>query len=162
MRGKQALLALLASALAVLLSGCFVKTVDELYTLPRHSDEYDRLELTIEKLLKHTLVQRTAAAHSCSGIGKVQNSPRLSGEHFENGENLFGRTLCRAFDSEINGVCLCCGLTGSLCSIEILHISNRHHPVHDHLRRLFITDRNTAVQDHSGIFIEKRAVLTQN
>ena len=51
LRGKRAGLALLAAALTLLLSGCFVKTVDELYTLPRHSDEYDRLELVIEQLL---------------------------------------------------------------------------------------------------------------
>lgn len=41
----------LAAALTLLLSGCFVKTVDELYTLPRHSDEYDRLELAIDAVL---------------------------------------------------------------------------------------------------------------
>lgn len=39
---------LLAGALCLLLSGCFVKTVDELYTLPRHSDEYDNLQMAID------------------------------------------------------------------------------------------------------------------
>ena len=33
LHGKRAGLALLAAALTLLLSGCFVKTVDELYTL---------------------------------------------------------------------------------------------------------------------------------
>ena len=51
LHGKRAGLALLAAALTLLLSGCFVKTVDELYTLPRHSDEYDRLELAIDAVL---------------------------------------------------------------------------------------------------------------
>lgn len=51
MRGKRMLLALLGTAIAALLSGCFVKTVDELYTLPRHSDDYNRLEYAIEQVL---------------------------------------------------------------------------------------------------------------
>lgn len=44
MRAKRLLLAVLTALLALLLSGCFVKTVDELYTLPQHSDDYNRLE----------------------------------------------------------------------------------------------------------------------
>mgnify|MGYP000818215582 CR=1 FL=1 len=35
---KRMLLAVLAAAMSLVLSGCFVKTVDELYTLPKHSD----------------------------------------------------------------------------------------------------------------------------
>ena len=67
MRGKRAGLALLAAALTLLLSGCFVKTVDELYTLPRHSDEYDRLELVIEQLLNS---QNASYAAPVSGVNQ--------------------------------------------------------------------------------------------
>ena len=44
MRRKKLALLSLAALFCLLLSGCFVKTVDELYTLPRHSDEYDNLQ----------------------------------------------------------------------------------------------------------------------
>ena len=47
MRRKKLALLSLAALLCLLLSGCFVKTVDELYTLPRHSDEYDNLQKAI-------------------------------------------------------------------------------------------------------------------
>ena len=67
LRGKRAGLALLAAALTLLLSGCFVKTVDELYTLPRHSDEYDRLELVIEQLLNS---QNASYAAPVSGVNQ--------------------------------------------------------------------------------------------
>lgn len=67
MHGKRAGLALLAAALTLLLSGCFVKTVDELYTLPRHSDEYDRLELAIEAVLSS---QNAAYAAPVSGVNQ--------------------------------------------------------------------------------------------
>ena len=48
LRMKRMLLAVLAAAMSLVLSGCFVKTVDELYTLPKHSDEYNRLEQAID------------------------------------------------------------------------------------------------------------------
>ena len=67
MRRKQLGLALLSAALTLLLTGCFVKTVDELYTLPRHSDEYDRLELAIEKVLTS---QNASYAAPVSGVNQ--------------------------------------------------------------------------------------------
>ena len=67
MRGTRAGLALLTAALTLLLSGCFVKTVDELYTLPRHSDEYDRLESVIEQLLSS---QNASYAAPVSGVNQ--------------------------------------------------------------------------------------------
>ena len=67
LHGKRAGLALLAAALTLLLSGCFVKTVDELYTLPRHSDEYDRLELAIEAVLSS---QNAVYAAPVSGVNQ--------------------------------------------------------------------------------------------
>ena len=67
MRAKRLLLAALTALLALLLSGCFVKTVDELYTLPRHSDEYDRLELVIEQLLNS---QNASYAAPVSGVNQ--------------------------------------------------------------------------------------------
>lgn len=38
--------------MCLLLSGCFVKTVDELYTLPRHSDAYYDLQKALDKLMQ--------------------------------------------------------------------------------------------------------------
>lgn len=73
MHGKRAGLALLAAALTLLLSGCFVKTVDELYTLPRHSDEYDRLELAIDAVLSGQ-----SAAYSAPVSGPNQQSVQLA------------------------------------------------------------------------------------
>ena len=51
MRRKKLALLSLAALLCLLLSGCFVKTVDELYTLPRHSDEYDNLQMAIDEVM---------------------------------------------------------------------------------------------------------------
>lgn len=73
LHGKRAGLALLAAALTLLLSGCFVKTVDELYTLPRHSDEYDRLELAIDAVLSGQ-----SAAYSAPVSGPNQQSVQLA------------------------------------------------------------------------------------
>lgn len=67
MRTKRGLAALLAAAMTLLLSGCFVKTVDELYTLPRHSDEYDQLEQTIEQVLSS---QNAVYAAPVSGVNQ--------------------------------------------------------------------------------------------
>lgn len=44
-------LGLLLATVALLLSGCFVKTVDELYALPTHSDAYYDLEAAIEQTM---------------------------------------------------------------------------------------------------------------
>ena len=60
---------LLAGALCLLLSGCFVKTVDELYTLPRHSDEYDNLQMAIDEVM---------AADGCSYSAPVSGSNQQS------------------------------------------------------------------------------------
>lgn len=51
MRSRRLWLAALTLALCALLSGCFVKTVDELYALPRHSDEYDNLQRAIDAVM---------------------------------------------------------------------------------------------------------------
>ena len=51
MRRKKLALLSLAALFCLLLSGCFVKTVDELYTLPRHSDEYDNLQKAIDSVI---------------------------------------------------------------------------------------------------------------
>ena len=58
---------LLAGALCLLLSGCFVKTVDELYTLPRHSDEYDNLQMAIDEVMAADgcLRQQPAVGAAC-------------------------------------------------------------------------------------------------
>ena len=67
MRAKRLLLAALTALLALLLSGCFVKTVDELYTLPQHSDDYNRLEQAIESGMS---AQRAVYAAPVSGINQ--------------------------------------------------------------------------------------------
>ena len=48
LRLKKWLIGLLAAGGVLLLSGCFVKTVDELYMLPRHSDAYNHLQEAID------------------------------------------------------------------------------------------------------------------
>ena len=69
MRRKLILLAALGAAMTLLLTGCFVKTVDELYTLPRHSDEYNRLEEEIEE------VRSAAGASSSTPISRINPQP---------------------------------------------------------------------------------------
>ncbi len=51
---KKMFLCLFALLLAVLLSGCMIKTVDELYALPRHSDEYNNLQASIDRVMTQT------------------------------------------------------------------------------------------------------------
>lgn len=51
MKSRKLWLLALTVALCALLSGCFVKTVDELYTLPRHSDAYDSLQRAINAVM---------------------------------------------------------------------------------------------------------------
>lgn len=48
---RTLLLALLAAACTLLLSGCIFKPVDELYALPRQTDEYYNLQAELEQLL---------------------------------------------------------------------------------------------------------------
>ena len=67
MRAKRLLLVALTALLALLLSGCFVKTVDELYTLPQHSDDYNRLEQAIESVMS---AQSAVYAAPVSGINQ--------------------------------------------------------------------------------------------
>ena len=67
MRAKRLLLAALTALLALLLSGCFVKTVDELYTLPQHSDDYNRLEQAIESVMS---AQSAVYAAPVSGLNQ--------------------------------------------------------------------------------------------
>ena len=66
-RGKKLLLAVLAAAMTLVLTGCFVKTVDELYALPKHSDSYNRLESAIERVLAS---QSASYAAPVSGINQ--------------------------------------------------------------------------------------------
>ena len=73
MRRKKLALLSLAALLCLLLSGCFVKTVDELYTLPRHSDEYDNLQKAIDE------VMAAAGCEYCAPIsGSNQQSVQLA------------------------------------------------------------------------------------
>ena len=61
------LLAVLAAAMSLVLYGCFVKTVDELYTLPKHSDEYNRLEQAIDQVMSS---QNASYAAPVSGMNQ--------------------------------------------------------------------------------------------
>ena len=73
MRRKKLALLSLAALLCLLLSGCFVKTVDELYTLPRHSDEYDNLQKAIDE------VMAAAGCEYCAPVsGSNQQSVQLA------------------------------------------------------------------------------------
>ena len=73
MRRKKLALLSLAALFCLLLSGCFVKTVDELYTLPRHSDEYDNLQKAIDE------VMAAAGCEYCAPIsGSNQQSVQLA------------------------------------------------------------------------------------
>ena len=107
LHGKRAGLALLAAALTLLLSGCFVKTVDELYTLPRHSDEYDRLELAIDAVLSGQ-----SAVYSAPVSGPNQQSVQLAdldGDGQEEAIAVFGhdpriyQTTVKEFLKDKNG-----------------------------------------------------------
>ena len=62
---KRFLLSLIPLCFTLLLSGCLLKPVDELYTLPRQSDAYYNLQLEIEKVVS----------------GSVQYCAPASGEH---------------------------------------------------------------------------------
>lgn len=77
MRRKKLALLSLAALLCLLLSGCFVKTVDELYTLPRHSDEYDNLQKAIDEVMAAARV-RILRAHlrQQSAVGAAGRSGR--------------------------------------------------------------------------------------
>lgn len=63
---------LLACALALLLSGCMIKTVDELYMLPRHSDEYNNLQAAIDQVMAQ------GAGYSAPISGINQQSVQLA------------------------------------------------------------------------------------
>ena len=69
---KKLLLAVLAAAMAMLLSGCFVKTVDELYALPKHSDDYYDLQKAIDE------VMATGAEYCAPVSGVNQQSVQLA------------------------------------------------------------------------------------
>ena len=69
---KKFLLAALAAAMTLLLSGCFVKTVDELYALPKHSDEYYDLQKAIDE------VMASGAEYSAPVSGINQQSVQLA------------------------------------------------------------------------------------
>jgi len=69
---KKILLAALTAAITLLLSGCFVKTVDELYALPKHSDEYYDLQQAIDE------VMASGAEYSAPVSGINQQSVQLA------------------------------------------------------------------------------------
>ena len=55
-----------------MLSGCFVKTVDEMYALPQHSDEYYNLQQAIDAVM-------TGGASYCAPVSGVnQQSVQLA------------------------------------------------------------------------------------
>ena len=58
--------------LVLVLSGCFIKTVDELYALPKHSDEYNNLQQAIDQLMAQ------GAAYSAPVSGVNQQSVQLA------------------------------------------------------------------------------------
>ena len=63
---KHISLCLLACASALLLSGCMIKTVDELYMLPKHSDEYNNLQAAIDQ----TMQQGSGYCAPISGVNQ--------------------------------------------------------------------------------------------
>ena len=96
---KRMLLAVLAAAMSLVLSGCFVKTVDELYTLPKHSDEYNRLEQAIDQVMSS---QNASYAAPVSGMnqqsvqladldGRGGRFPENDGRQAAQGLHLFPR-----------------------------------------------------------------------
>ena len=51
MNVKKLLPIILALCIAFSLSGCFFMSVDELYALPKHSDEYNNLQKAIDEVM---------------------------------------------------------------------------------------------------------------
>ncbi len=51
MKWKKAAMLALAAVFATLLSGCFAQTMDELYALPRQSDDYNNLQQAIDAVM---------------------------------------------------------------------------------------------------------------
>ena len=72
MRVKQIVVVFLAAAVAALLSGCFFKSVDELYALPQQSEEYYELQSEIDRLLDN------GAAYAAPTSGSNQQSVQLA------------------------------------------------------------------------------------
>lgn len=69
---KKILAAAVLTLALTLLSGCFVKTVDEMYALPQHSDEYYDLQKAIDGVM-------TAGASYCAPVAGVnQQSVQLA------------------------------------------------------------------------------------
>ena len=66
LRIKHIVAFLLAAGMAVLLSGCFFKSVDELYALPKQSEEYYELQSEIDRLM----VSGTSYAAPTSGANQ--------------------------------------------------------------------------------------------
>ena len=73
MRRKRIALAAGLLLMGLLLSGCFAKTVDEMYTLPRHSDEYDNLQKAIDEVM-----DEAGCAYSAPISGSNQQSVQLN------------------------------------------------------------------------------------
>ena len=69
---KRVFLCLLTLVLTIFLCGCMIKTVDELYTPPKHSDEYNNLQAAIDQLM-------TQGANYCAPVSGVnQQSVQLA------------------------------------------------------------------------------------
>ena len=97
---KRMLLAVLAAAMSLVLSGCFVKTVDELYTLPKHSDEYNRLEQAIDQVMSSQNASYAAPVSGMNGPagrsgrrrdGRGGRFPENDGRQAAQGLHLFPR-----------------------------------------------------------------------
>ena len=90
------LLAVLAAAMSLVLSGCFVKTVDELYTLPKHSDEYNRLEQAIDQVMSSQNASYAAPVSGMNRSGRRRDGrggrfPENDGRQAAQGLHLFPR-----------------------------------------------------------------------
>lgn len=72
MKGKLVAMVLTALCLVLVLSGCFVKTVDEMYALPQHSDEYYNLQQAIDAMMA------TGASYCAPVSGVNQQSVQLA------------------------------------------------------------------------------------
>ena len=69
---KRSMLVLLAGLLACLLCGCLFQSVDELYALPRQTEEYYNLQAELDELLK------SGAQYSAPVAGENQQSVQMA------------------------------------------------------------------------------------
>ena len=81
-RIRSILLAAMALFCVLTLSGCIAKTVDELYALPRHSDEYYELQKAIDGVMTEGVqyaapvsTERTRPSFSSGRREKIRSAP---------------------------------------------------------------------------------------